>query len=89
MDVLLSVSREPGFYPLCSHFRCCCGYFFFFFPQDQGQRKNGNKSITFAVKKEGRESKGFKIGHRCENMNILAKKAKQKGTLPETAPRPV
>lgn len=54
----------------------------FFFPQDQGQRKNGNKSITFAVKKEGRERKGFKIGHRWENMSILADKAKQKGTEP-------
>lgn len=60
---------------------------FFFFPQDQGQRKDGNKSITFTVKKEGRERKGFETRCRWENMNILAKKGKQKGTepLPEMA----
>lgn len=66
-------------------------FFFFFSSQDQGQRKNGNKSITLAVKKEGRERKDFKIRHRWENMNIWAKKAKQEGTepLPETTLRPV
>lgn len=86
MGVLLSVWREPGFYPLqmLGHLGLL---FFFFFPQDQGQRKDGNKSITFTVKKEGRERKGFETRCRWENMNILAKKGKQKGTepLPEMA----
>lgn len=62
--------------------------YLFIFPQDQGQKENGNKSLTFTVgrggggKKEERERKGFKIRHRWENMNILAKKARQKGTEP-------
>lgn len=85
MGVLLRVPREPGLYPLCSHFTRCG----FFLSQNQGQRKNGNKSITFTVKREGRERKSFKTGHRWENMNILTKKAKQKGTelLPEISLR--
>lgn len=79
MGVLLSVSREPGFYPLGSHFGCCG---IFFFSQYQGQRKKENKGSHLLSKKEGMERKGSKSRRRWENMNVLAKKAKQKGTEP-------
>lgn len=88
MGVLLSVSREPGFYPLCSHFRCC-GIFFFF--TGSGPEKEWEQKHHICCQKGRRERKGFKIGHRWENMNILAEKAKEKGTEPlsETSLRPV
>lgn len=57
---------------------------FFFFSQYQGQRKKENKGSHLLSKKEGRGRKGSKLRHRWENMNILAKKAKQKGTEPLT-----
>lgn len=55
---------------------------FFFFHRIGARERMGTKaSHLLSKRKEGREG-ALKLGHRWENMNILAKKTKQKGTEP-------
>lgn len=53
MGVLLRVPREPGLYPLCSHFTRCG---FFFNHRIRARERMGTKaSHLLSKRKEGRE----------------------------------